>query len=120
MRVVRFPEPTWWADGNEVLGRGLLEVTIRGDLVRVRAPSGWEPALGSLSGRRRPTIELSRNPLRIDGIDSPREWILVRGSRDGREYQLAMTKSYDRPRWPDRLSPPPASARRRPPAGLIR
>ncbi len=40
------------------------------------------------------TIELSRNPLRIYGVDSRREWIIMRGRQDGREFQLAMTKRY--------------------------
>jgi hypothetical protein len=39
------------------------------------------------------TIELSRNPLRIYGIDSRDEWIVVRGRQDGR-VQLAMTRKY--------------------------
>ena len=39
------------------------------------------------------TIELSRNPLRIYGIDSRDEWIVVRDRHDGR-VQLAMTRKY--------------------------
>lgn len=50
------------------------------------------------------TIELSRNPLRIYGIDSRRKWIIVRGRQTSRKEgrkegragnsQLAMTKRY--------------------------
>jgi hypothetical protein len=40
------------------------------------------------------TIELSRNPLRIYGIYSRREWIVVRGKQDGRKFNLSMTRRY--------------------------
>ena len=40
------------------------------------------------------TIEFSRSPLRIYGIDSRYESIIVRGKRDGREFRLTIAK------WP--------------------
>jgi len=94
LRLVKFPDSPWWGARDEVLGRGLLELIIRGDLVRVGVPL-WL-GIGPQFYFRAPetTIELSRNPLRIYGIDSRREWIIVRGRQDGREFQLAMTKRY--------------------------
>jgi hypothetical protein len=90
---VRFPDPPWWGVGGEVRGR--LELIIRGDLVRVGAPFGLVMFPQCYFRAPETTIELSRNPPRIYGIDSRREWIVVRGRQDGREFELAMTR-----RWP--------------------
>jgi hypothetical protein len=92
--LVRFPEPTWWwGAGDET--RGSLEVIIRGDMVRVGTFFGLV-IIGQQCYFRAPetTIALSHNPMRIYGIDSRREWIVVRGKKDGREFQLSMTKRY--------------------------
>jgi hypothetical protein len=92
--VVRFPNSAGWGGGDEVVGRGLLELIIRGNLVRVGLAFGL--VIGPQFYFRAPetTIELSRNPLRIYGISSRREWIIVTGRQDGRDFQLAMTKRY--------------------------
>jgi hypothetical protein len=89
---VRFPDPSWWVSGDET--RGMWELIIRGDIVRVGAPS-WL-VMGPHCYFRAPetTIELSRNPMRIYGIYSRREWIVVHGKRDGREFKLSMTRRY--------------------------
>jgi hypothetical protein len=36
----------------------------------------------------------SERAARIYGIDDPREWIIVRGRQDSRDFRLAMTKRY--------------------------
>ena len=89
---VKFPDPSWWASGDPT--RGMLELIIRGDIVRVGAPS-WL-VIGPQCYFRAPetTIELSRNPMRIYGIYGRREWIVVRGKQDGREFKLSMTRRY--------------------------
>ena len=67
LRVVRFPNSAGWGGGDEVVGRGLLELIIRGNLVRVGVAFGL--VIGPQFYFRAPetTIELSRNPLRIYG-----------------------------------------------------
>ena len=88
---VRFPDAAWWwADGE--MPRG-VELIIPGDLVRVGAPFGLVMFPQCYFRAPETTIELSCNPLRIYGIDSRDEWIVVRGRQDGR-VQLAMTRKY--------------------------
>jgi hypothetical protein len=88
----RFPESRWWGDWGET--RGTVELVIRGDIVRVGAPFGL--VIGPQCYFRAPetTIELSRSPMRIYGIDGKREWIVVHGRQGGREFQLSMTRRY--------------------------
>jgi hypothetical protein len=89
---VKFPERPWnWVGGE--MGRR-VELIIRGDIVRVGAPFGL--VIGPRCYFRAPetTIELSRNPMRIYGIYRRREWIVVRGGQDGREFELSMTRKY--------------------------
>jgi hypothetical protein len=90
LRRVRFPGAPWWrADGLQ----RWVELIIRGDLVRVGAPFGLVMFPQCYFRAPETTIELSRNPLRIYGIDSRDEWVVVRGRQDGR-VQLAMTRKY--------------------------
>jgi hypothetical protein len=93
LRLVKFPGSPWSGAGDAVLGRGLLELIIRGDLVRVGVAFGL--VIGPQFYFRAPdtTIELSRDPLCSYGVDGRREWIVVRGTQDEREFQLAMTKN---------------------------
>jgi len=92
LRWVRFPgPPRWWA-GSELHRQ--VELIIRGDMVRVGAPFGLVMFPQCYFRASETTIELSRNPLRIYGIDSRDEWIIVRGRQDGREFQLSMTRRY--------------------------
>jgi hypothetical protein len=88
---VRFPGGPWWRAGGEM--RRLVELIIRGDLVRVGAPFGLVMFPECYFRAPETTIELSRNPLRIYGIGSRDEWIVVRCRRDGR-VQVAMTRKY--------------------------
>ena len=88
---VRFPDAPWWRADGEL--RRTVELIIRGDLVRVGAPFGLVMFPQCYFRAPERTIELSRNPLRIYGIDSRDEWIVVRGRQDGR-VQLAMTRKY--------------------------
>jgi hypothetical protein len=92
LRRVRFPGRSWWGDERELVR--WVELIIRGDVVRVGAPFGLVMFPQWYFRAPETTIELSRNPLRIYGIDSRDEWIVVRGRRDGREFQLAMTRRY--------------------------
>jgi hypothetical protein len=89
---VKFPDPSWWRSGDET--RGTLELVIRGDIVRVGAPFGLVIGPQCYSRAPETTIELSRNPMRICGIYSRHEWIVVRGKQDGREFKLSMTGRY--------------------------
>jgi hypothetical protein len=88
---VRFPDAPWWRADGEM--QRMVELIIRGDLVRVGAPFGLAVFPQCCFRAPETTIELSRNPLRIYGIDSRDEWIVVRGRPDGR-IQLAMTRKY--------------------------
>ena len=88
---VRFPGAPWWRADGELSRR--VDLIIRGDLVRVGAPFGLVVFPQCYFKAPDTTIELSRNPLRIYGVDSRDEWIVVRGRRDGR-VQLAMTRKY--------------------------
>jgi len=56
---VKFPDPSWWVSGDET--RGMWELIIRGDIVRVGSPF-WL-VMGPQCYFRAPetTIELSRN-----------------------------------------------------------
>jgi hypothetical protein len=92
LRRVRFPGRSWWGDERELVR--WVELIIRGDLVRVGAPFGLVMFPQCYFRAPETTIELSRNPLRIYGIDSRDEWIVVRGRQAGREFQLAMTRRY--------------------------
>jgi hypothetical protein len=73
--------------------RRTVELIIRGDLVRVGAPFGLVVFPQCYFRAPETTIELSRNPLRIYGIDSRDAWLVVRGRQDGR-VRLAMTRKY--------------------------
>lgn len=93
LRLVKFPDSPWWGAGNEVRGRG-LELIIRGEMVRVGFPFGLVAGPQFYFRAPETTIEFSRNPLRIYGIDSRDEWIIVRGKRNGREFRLTITKRH--------------------------
>jgi len=63
-------------------------------MFRVGAPFGMIPGLNDYFRAHQTTIEVSRGPLRIYGIDGRREWIVVRSIRDDREVQLSLTKRF--------------------------
>jgi hypothetical protein len=91
LSLVRFPDAPWWRADGEM--RRTVELIIRGDLVRVGAPFGLVVFPQCYFRAPETTIELSRNPLRIYGIDSRDAWLVVRGRQDGR-VRLAMTRKY--------------------------
>jgi hypothetical protein len=91
VRQVGFPDAPWWRADGEL--HRWVDLIIRGNLVRVGAPFGLVMFPQCYFRAPETTIELSRNPLRIYGIDSRDEWIVVRGRQDGR-VQLAMTRKY--------------------------
>jgi hypothetical protein len=90
---VKIADPPWWARETEDGLRG-MELIVRDGMVEVstlfRAVIGLEYCFRA----RETTIELSRNPLRIYGMDTRREWILVKGRQADRDIQLAMTKRH--------------------------
>jgi hypothetical protein len=88
---VRFPDAPWWRADGEM--QRMVELIIRGDLVRVGAPFGLVVFPQCYFRAPDTTIELSRNRLRIYGIDSRDAWLVVRGRQDGR-VRLAMTRKY--------------------------
>ena len=71
-----------------------LELIVRGDMFRVGAPFGLIPGFNDYFRAPETTIEVSRGPLRIYGVEDRREWIVVRTMRDDREYQLSLTKRF--------------------------
>ena len=84
---VKFPDSPWWPPGSAEDGISRMELIIRGDMFRVGAPFGLVPSLEYYFRAPETTIELNRNPLRIYGMKTRREWILVRGRQAGREIQ---------------------------------
>jgi hypothetical protein len=93
LRWVKIPVRPWWLYGAED-GISNMELIVRGDMFKVGN------VLSALLGMEyyfrawETTVEVSRDPLGIYGIDGKREWIVVTGTQDGREFQLAMTKKY--------------------------
>jgi hypothetical protein len=71
-----------------------MELFVRGDMFRVGAPFGLIPGVNDYFRAPETTIEVSRGPLRIYGVEDRREWIVVRTMRDDREYQLSLTKRF--------------------------
>ena len=71
-----------------------LELIVRGDMFRVGAPFGLIVGPSYYFNAPETTIAVSRNPLRIYGIDGRREWIVVRGKQGDREVQLSLTKRF--------------------------
>jgi hypothetical protein len=71
-----------------------VELFVRGDMFRVGAPFGLIPGLNEYFRAPETTIQVSRGPLRIYGVEGRREWIVVRTMRDDREYQLSLTKRF--------------------------
>lgn len=70
------------------------ELIVRGEMFRVDASFGLLPNLEYYFRAPGTTIELSRNPPRIYGVETRQEWIVVRGSQAGRKIQLSMTTRY--------------------------
>jgi hypothetical protein len=88
---VSFPDSPTWRGRDRPRGEQLI---IRGDLVQVGTPFG--STLGNQCYYFRApetTIEVSRDLPAIYGIDSRREWIVVRSRQDGR-VQVSMAKKY--------------------------
>jgi hypothetical protein len=71
-----------------------MELIVRGDMFRIGAPFGVIPGLSEYFRAPETTIEVSRSPLRIYGIDGRREWIVVRGKQGDRDVQLSLTKRF--------------------------
>ena len=90
---VKIPDPPWWAREAEDGLRG-MELIVRGGMFEVSTVFRVVIGLEYCFRARETTIELSRNPLRIYGMDTRREWIVVRGRQADRDIQLAMTKRH--------------------------
>jgi hypothetical protein len=96
LSAVKYPDSPWLFETTVVArgGRPPPELVVRGDAFRVGAPFGLPPDSGYYFRAPEATIELSRNPLRIYGVQGDREWIVVRGSQAGRQIQLSIAKKY--------------------------
>ena len=71
------------------------ELIVRGDMFQVgNVFSAVVMGVEYYFRARETTVEVSRDPLGIYGIDSKREWIVVTGTQDGRDFRLEMTKKY--------------------------
>ena len=89
---VKVPDPPWWAPWAPGEGRRPMDLVIRGDMFRVGLRFGLAPQYYFRAPET--TIELSRNPLRISGAQTRREWIVVTGRQAGREVRLPMATRY--------------------------
>jgi hypothetical protein len=93
LRWVKISARPWWLYGAEDGMKG-LELTVQGDMFRV---GDFFSALIGMDYYFRAwetTVEVSRDPLGICGIGGKREWIVVTGTQDGRDFRLEMTKKY--------------------------
>jgi hypothetical protein len=93
LRWVKVSDPPGWMYGA---GYGIrnVELIVRGDMFQVGNVFSAIMGVEYYFRAWETTIEVSRNPLGIYGIDGKREWIVVSGQRDSRDFRLAMTKKY--------------------------
>ena len=94
LRWVKIPARPWWMYGAED-GIRNMELIVRGDMFQVgNTLSAAVMGVAYYFRAWETTIEVSRDPLGIYGIDGKREWIVVTGTQDGRACRLEMTKKY--------------------------
>jgi hypothetical protein len=93
LRWVKIPVRPWWMYGAED-GMRNIELIVWGDMYQVGNIFSAIMGVEYCFRAGETTIEVSRDPLNIYGIEGKQEWIVVTGTQDGRDFRLEMTKSY--------------------------
>jgi hypothetical protein len=93
LRWVKVPVRPWWMYGAED-GVPNIELIVWGDMFQVGNIFSTTMGIEYCFRAWETTVEVSRDPLSIYGIEGKREWIVVIGTQDGRDFRLEMTKRY--------------------------
>lgn len=97
LRWVKIPVRPWWMYGAED-GIRNVQLIVRGDMFQVGSIFSAVMGVEYYFRAWETTVDVSRDPLGIYGIAADkhgkREWIVVTGTQDGRDFRLAMTKKY--------------------------